>query len=156
MQSWPVNFNPRSHAGSDNAIQLVICEFDDFNPRSHAGSDTACKTNQRTTAVFQSTLPRGERQWRPDGCHKPVFISIHAPTRGATWRPDGCHKPVFISIHAPTRGATTYPRDLRYTQKHFNPRSHAGSDYGGCREASAEVQFQSTLPRGERRGALPC
>ena len=34
--------------------------------------------------LFQSTLPRGERLFEISGEHKTVFISIHAPARGAT------------------------------------------------------------------------
>ena len=58
-------------------------------------------------------------------------ISIHAPTRGATI--DWVSNPLCnaISIHAPTRGATKKER-LK----------------GGKNE------FQSTLPRGERRAEL--
>ena len=83
-----------------------------------------------------------------------------------------------ISIHAPTRGATKYSFSIfRYV--YFNPRSHEGSDgdrsflvYGGLsisihaptRGATACTQwlrrpgciFQSTLPRGERRGVFWC
>ena len=54
-------FNPRSHEGSDRMWQLKVRQRPDFNPRSHEGS-AACITCQH---IF----------WR---------ISIHAPTRGAT------------------------------------------------------------------------
>ena len=57
--------------------------------------------------IFQSTLPRGERQY------------FHF-----------CSKMLKkISIHAPTRGATTFPGTFRSTYNYFNPRSHEGSDY---------------------------
>ena len=39
----------------------------------------ACKLG-----IFQSTLPRGERQNHPHSVWFPLTISIHAPTRGAT------------------------------------------------------------------------
>ena len=56
--------------------------------------------------IFQSTLPRGERQY------------FHF-----------CSKMLKkISIHAPTRGATTFPGTFRSTYNYFNPRSHEGSD----------------------------
>ena len=66
-------------------IDLFIRVFlDNFNPRSHEGSDGIHFVTPVVTVLFQSTLPRGERQ-----DHKvksfPLFeISIHAPTRGAT------------------------------------------------------------------------
>ena len=82
---------------------------------------------------FQSTLPREERLcvWL-----KPrfdLFISIHAPTRGATI-PIGLKSfNDLISIHAPTRGATLT-----------------------CLEQLQIIRaFQSTLPREERRAAHP-
>ena len=79
--------------------------------------------------IFQSTLPRGERQRTGIFFDKEEYISIHAPTRGATFkqknvaifyifqstlprgeRPNGnepVHLYATISIHAPTRGATS-------------------------------------------------
>ena len=59
---------------------------------------------------------------------KPFRISIHAPTRGATKIRGGASRMILISIHAPTRGAT---EDLKVIFQ--------------------ITQFQSTLPRGERR-----
>ena len=100
--------------------------------------------------LFQSTLPRGER--RPhgairgsDGHFNPrsregsdqfdawsnfltLFISIHAPARGATQNLDLFLRKLSISIHAPARGATRpYMINLFLTQ-YFNPRSREGSD----------------------------
>ena len=81
--------------------------------------------------------------------HAFLYISIHAPTRGATkWIPC-CGQSAHISIHAPARGATnsasmmsalslfqsTLPQGERHTgcgrprcSGDFNPRSHKGSD----------------------------
>ncbi len=56
--------------------------------------------------MFQSTRPRGARQYRGRKAASIVIVSIHAPARGATghlkyfdWRSQ-------VSIHAPARGAT--------------------------------------------------
>ena len=57
-----------------------------------------------------------------------TYISIHAPTRGATLSVYDQIHIIMISIHAPTRGAThssTVPI-ARYC--YFNPRPHTGSD----------------------------
>ena len=63
-------------------------------------------------------------------CQPVLEISIHAPARGAT----RCFALEVvsrtISIHAPARGATSFPAILDQT-----------------------IEFQSTLPRGERRMA---
>ena len=79
--------------------------FRDFNPRSHTGSDTA--------AIYTSKL---------------FEISIHAPTRGAT----GC---LTVSPGTIGKFQSTLPHGERLSltclsdwNKHFNPRSHTGSD----------------------------
>ena len=78
------------------------------------------------------------------------LISIHAPTRGATGDRQQHRQRHLISIHAPTRGATLPLRvDLR--ARYFNPRSHEGSDSKYLIYDNGASQFQSTLPRGERR-----
>ena len=77
-------FNPRSHEGSDIALFCMAVTIAYFNPRSHEGSDVHRHYNKFIKKLFQSTLPRGERQCPlgPFFSHK--SISIHAPTRGAT------------------------------------------------------------------------
>ena len=56
-----------------------------FNPRTHSGCDFA---------------------WGSDGkCW--VYVSIHAPTRGATRNSVSQQYGEVVSIHAPTRGATS-------------------------------------------------
>ena len=61
-----------------------------------------------------------------------VYISIHAPTRGATEQFMEMARRYEISIHAPTRGAT-YAVDQAAAQgKHFNPRAHEGRDRRNC------------------------
>ena len=79
-----INFNPRSHKGSDPMRILAWIRYRYFNPRSHKGSD-------------------GNPEARCAWC---IGISIHAPTRGATVEPEKKSGWIQISIHAPTRGAT--------------------------------------------------
>ena len=63
-----------------------------------------------------------------------MYISIHAPTRGATRKEKSKYMPVVkISIHAPTRGATSDMLITTQNLGNFNPRSHERSD--GRREA---------------------
>ena len=59
---YPYCFNPRSHEGNDNGVQLI----------------------QQGLILFQSTFPRGERRplWACRSCCSSV--SIHVPTRGTT------------------------------------------------------------------------
>ena len=108
--------------------------------------------------------------------HAFLYISIHAPTRGATkWIPC-CGQSAHISIHAPARGATnsasmmsalslfqsTLPQGERrqvtvriYCNSYFNPRSHKGSDPSKTGKTITCLLFQSTLPQGERRRPMP-
>ena len=99
---------------------------------------------------FQSTPPRGERRFAGSFRQLLQYISIHAPTWGATlqhFSPTGTRR---ISIHAPTWGATVETRLQRIKPKfqstpprgerlftlssfikglsYFNPRPHVGSD----------------------------
>ena len=123
-------------------------------------------------SVFQSTLPRGERLlyflgYIRDTNFNPRSHEGSDLVAAGFYRADD-----FISIHAPTRGATsterrrfpaitfqsTLPRGERlsgfpfnWLLRYFNPRSHEGSDRFS-RPVIAHVKpFQSTLPRGERR-----
>ena len=56
---------------------------------------------------------------------------------------------LIISIHTPTQGVTdmVYCRSL--TASHFNPHSHAGSDWCPVDKMCVLILFQSTLPRRE-------
>ena len=59
--SCSIYFNPRSHEGSDAASQQTKKCTLNFNPRSHEGSDGFSLGFTIIYALFQSTLPRGER-----------------------------------------------------------------------------------------------
>ena len=76
-------FNPRSHERSDNYIPD---EFKSYIISIHAPTRGATMTSDETgmVAIFQSTLPREERQYPKSNICSYQKISIHAPTRGAT------------------------------------------------------------------------
>ena len=99
-----------------------------FNPRSHERSDT----DKLNSLGFD-------------------FISIHAPTRGAT-RTDRDQQ------SGSKRFQSTLPREERRSsaiccdpRTYFNPRSHERSDWNGLKEYISNILFQSTLPREERQ-----
>ena len=103
--------------------------------------------------------------------HAFLYISIHAPTRGATkWIPC-CGQSAHISIHAPARGATnsasmmsalslfqsTLPQGERLPESHHFRKLDGISIHAPTRGATPFHQtntirllFQSTLPQGER------
>ena len=83
MTSVSGYFNPRSHEGSDAAVDALDYLKANFNPRSHEGSDSISSVTDpvliisihaptrgatvsvypvsKSATIFQSTLPRGER-----------------------------------------------------------------------------------------------
>ncbi len=100
----------------------------DFNPRSRVGSDGPDPLDVYTRALFQSTLPRGERrvQARPDD--RAVLISIHAPAWGATLRADRMPSPCDNFNPRSRVGSDSQPRWRLRLRPYFNPRSRVGSD----------------------------
>ena len=58
--------------------------------------------------LFQSTLPRRERQNADQEIEAFEKISIHTPTKGATYLSSKLESIWAISIHTPTKGATDF------------------------------------------------
>ena len=79
-----------------------------------------------------------------------MFISIHAPTRGATVQQYRAIGTLEISIHAPTRGATCKECRLECLLRYFNPRSYKRSDIISDHLNFCTFKFQSTLLQEER------
>ena len=125
-------FNPRSHVGSDCRARAHGTPLPCFNPRSHVGSD------------YDSNRPR---HW--------TFVSIHAPTWGATNWIDKLNQSKIVSIHAPTWGATCI---LNYYDiiNMFQSTLPRGERPSTSMSVFAYSLFQSTLPRGERLTNFIC
>ena len=126
-----------------------------FNPRTRVGCDAVTV--------------------RPE---KPApTVSIHAPAWGATAAEPGSAKAgAGVSIHAPAWGATKREERVVLDDPGFNPRTRVGCDlpfldvpapplvsihapaWGATSRATPEeisvIQFQSTHPRGVRRGII--
>ena len=103
VQAQPLtlqNFNPRSHERSDHITQSFVFRFFNFNPRSHERSDHyipdefksyiisihaptrgATMTSDETgmVAIFQSTLPREERQYFDEPNETPAEFQSTLP-----------------------------------------------------------------------------
>ena len=126
--SWYHLFQSTLPQGERQIIEGIIDGIKDFNPRSHKGSDRNSRQYRQGIYIFQSTLPQGERQ-------KTTKVQKEA---------------AYISIHAPTRGATARQKWYRRCPRYFNPRSHKGSDKQREVVSVDNELFQSTLPQGER------
>ena len=143
-----MDFNPRSHEGSDLCPLNIPQKYNNFNPRSHEGSDGILDTHDPKHVNFNPRSHEGSDgecilQRVDDG------ISIHAPTRGATFLNANSVLPTTISIHAPTRGATRV-LELKRRGWKFQSTLPRGERQITVHPNLLFTEFQSTLPRGER------
>ena len=89
---------------------LTKSSFQNFNPRSHEGSDIA-------GSVILKIL---------------LFISIHAPTRGATYTLN-CSTNALRNFNPRSHeGSDCNSKRKGQNCNYFNPRSHEGSDCEIC------------------------
>ena len=143
------DFNPRSREGSDNSVKPFVIRIDSISIHAPARGATVKELCEIVWGEFQSTLPRGERPMGgfkflgnngfqstlPRVERQRLFLYLDIPgnfnPRSREWSDPLKVAPLQvmpISIHAPASGATDIiGRDVR------------------------TVQFQSTLPRVERR-----
>ena len=168
-------FNPRPHAGGDvlvDALRRVIevdvsihaptrgatldaavslsihASFQSTPPRGgrHRLMGFACMS-----AKFQSTPPRGGRLLEVGHEDGGPFVSIHAPTRGATTSVSR-RAPIWARFNPrPHAGGDIWRQPCRTRSKSFNPRPHAGGDLSCPLGSVTSHKFQSTPPRGGRR-----
>ncbi len=147
-----VDFNPRSHKGSDLLQALVNNLRGDFNPRSHKGSDCERRVIAPAVSISTHAPTKGATRARAEQPRKVLYFNPRshkgsdkssAPGSGS-WRPFQPTLPqrerqrglrisitcVDISTHAPTKGATSGFTWSPQIQTDFNPRSHKGSDKG--------------------------
>ena len=124
----PTGFNPRTHVGCDKPCRRRVAPPRGFNPRTHVGCDVPGLLHARQDGRFNPRTHVGCDVDVLPLVDNPLFVSIHAPTWGATFF-SSFQSPVFaVSIHAPTWGATsslsrgvtatlfqsTHPRGVRH------------------------------------------
>ena len=112
-------------------------------PKTHTTLQTPCS--------FQSTLPRRER---PYSFSTIPYESMFQSTLPRRERPVPCRTRdilLWVSIHAPAKGATVTYDASDPAKGGFNPRSREGSDENTIATYSDIPLFQSTLPRRERQ-----
>ena len=124
--------------------------MDRISIRAPARGATQYQGGANAWIEFQSALPRGERPDISSEIHKAFLISIRAPARGATLLHAGTAYQWCISIRAPARGATiTSNRSVRLIR--ISIRAPARGATCTFTHILSIRQFQSALPRGERR-----
>ena len=78
--------------------------------------------------AFQPTHPHGVRHDLYIQVGGVIFVSTHAPARGATLYPLPSYHTEIVSTHAPARGATNVPVCTVVFSNGFNPRTRTGCD----------------------------
>ena len=127
----PGYFNPRSREGSDRSRPKPEQIHRDFNPRSREGSDFIISCIDSTIIIFQSTLPRRERQSRIR------LIRIKIQFQSTLPRRERHTRWIFFDVFPIFQ--STLPR----RERHSSISAAAGAN-----------AFQSTLPRRERPALL--
>ena len=98
---------------------------------------------------FQSTHPHGVRLVSIIRLKYFLYVSIHAPTWGATRLLESkCSSIVFQSTHP--HGVRLYASHCANCCLGFNPRTHMGCDIAQSAQYRAAGLFQSTHPHGVR------
>ena len=165
------NFNPRTHVGCDRSKKRRLCARLHFNPRTHVGCDSVCLTALRRSFNFNPRTHVGCDTF-PGPLKTLLFISIHAPTWGATRLVEnsadvtqfqsthsrgvrrrgskGHADSQGISIHAPTWGATAIQLDFFNIMVISIHAPTWGATAGLDELSGAGMIFQSTHPRGVR------
>ena len=101
------NFNSRPSARGDQQIKRITIFQHYFNSRPSARGDTRNRRHCWQWQRFQFTPLREGRHCTERSLKNSMYISIHAPPRGATRGARGFRvSGGGISIHAPPRGAT--------------------------------------------------
>ena len=102
--------------------------------------------------VFQSTRPRGARL--ENSVSTPYFFKFQSTRpRGSRLLADPiADMTIYVSIHAPAWGATHNLILQDGVSISFNPRARVGRDVSGPMPLPFLISFQSTRPRGARRG----
>ena len=122
-------FNSRTHAGCDCNEAPNASKAASFNSRTHAGCDISYSLHVGAIPCFNSRTHAG-----CDRLLQPIKYGN------------------YVSIHAPTRGATNCKLSRYPALVSFNSRTHAGCDFASQTGNNSVARFQFTHPRGVRRG----
>ena len=151
----PERFNPRAHVGRDqrpNPHVAVLTKFQSTRPRGARRAGRFSTDNRNSVSIhaptWGATVDRIEKR-------QDAVVSIHAPTWGATLRWSEQRNGVSVSIHAPTWGATLllpFACGLCFVSIHAP--TWGATELRKLLEQALE--FQSTRPRGARRGPREC
>ena len=142
--------------GARHSTSLSICSPSFcFNPRARVGRDRPASPRINLHWVFQSTRPRGARRVDDLCLSQHLRVSIHAPAWGATVDDLCLSQHLRVSIHAPAWGATVMPATPSTTST-FQSTRPRGARRGRGQHRWRKRRFQSTRPRGARPLIFVC
>jgi len=101
-----IQFQSTRPRGARHDFMRKFVSVELFQSTRPRGARRHCFTYFCLNVVFQSTRPRGARRQQIFNDDFDIFVSIHAPARGATFRAAKVKILSPVSIHAPARGAT--------------------------------------------------
>ena len=135
-------------AGTGTATNLA--EFQSTFPREERPYYTIVRIQ---VLQFQSTLPREERPFPTD--FVTAFMPYFNPRshERSDFTGDYTFEVTLISIHAPTRGATKMSVKKSYSYQFQSTLPREERRYRICNKAHY-LSFQSTLPREERHASI--
>ena len=142
-------FNPRSHEGSDQFMNGHASQGADFNPRSHEGSDMDGRLKNPKVYDFNPRSHEGSDKMTIYKANKKIYFNPRSH-EGSDGEVMGYSADIIISIHAPTRGATSIPSGIWTYYTEFQSTLPRGERRHPRKKPKLSLQFQSTLPRGER------
>ena len=122
-----------------------------FNPRSYKRSDYYRPVPGDPVDEFQSTLLQEERRNHIRKDFPEVFISIHAPTRGATAGFFSSDRTIAHFNPRSYKSSDPVPPAVSALPCYFNPRSYKRSDTRWITLWKDSLRFQSTLLQEERQ-----
>ncbi len=146
----PRRFNSRSREGSDIHQSKQSNKQDRFNSRSREGSDCILIRWRFSYQKFQFTLPRGERQRVVES---PLRFTIRFNSRSREGSDVATSRTSFVISGFNSRSREGSDAKFLIATVNtcgFNSRSREGSDKERDGQLMELVQFQFTLPRGER------
>ena len=145
-QFMQMHFNPHSHEGSDVYNIHGGHNPADFNPHSHEGSGASEALFALVTLIFQSTLPRRERQDKQGNGTMVKNFNPHSHEGSGLMLYMESQQHLKISIHTPTKGAALLKLEPRYGNRYFNPHSHEGSGRAATRSGQTSASISIHTP----------
>jgi len=119
-----------------------------FNPRARTGRDLKFLRYHLRNALFQSTRPHGARRFLLNFVLDFLAFQSTRPHGARLTETILKYNKVYVSIHAPARGATYGSSRHLWGLQRFNPRARTGRDQAPDLSAFDEYGFNPRARTG--------